>query len=119
MTDHLFVYGTLAPGRPNDHVLGEVAGTWRPATVKGTLLQKGWGSEFGYPGIVLDDQGEDVSGFIFSSEELTSHWDRLDEFEGDGYQRVITSAQVEDGSVIQAHIYVLRGNDLEQNPLGD
>lgn len=33
MPEHLFVYGTLAPGRPNAHVLAEVPGTWRPATI--------------------------------------------------------------------------------------
>ncbi len=26
----LFVYGTLAPGRPNEHVLVEVPGRWSP-----------------------------------------------------------------------------------------
>lgn len=57
MTDRLFVYGTLAPGRPNEHVLADVEGTWEPATVKGTLLQEGWGAAAGYPGIVLDDRG--------------------------------------------------------------
>lgn len=41
MTRRLFVYGTLAPGRPNAHVLAEVPGEWEPATVQGTLLQEG------------------------------------------------------------------------------
>jgi|GEM_PF-3969694 len=40
-------YGTLAPGRPNEHVLVEVPGHWEPATVKGTLLQEGWGAADG------------------------------------------------------------------------
>jgi hypothetical protein len=34
MTDRLFVYETLAPARPNEHVLAEVPGTWAPATVQ-------------------------------------------------------------------------------------
>ena len=108
MTDRLFIYGTLAPGRPNEHVLANVPGTWQPATVKGTLLQKGWGAKVGYPGIVLDERGDDVQGFIFSSEELSAHWSRLDEFEGDSYERVITSAKRGDGTVVKAHIYALK-----------
>ncbi len=110
MTDRLFVYGTLAPDRPNEHVLAEVLGTWEPATVKGTLLQEGWGAAVGYPGIVLHDVGDEVHGFIFSSEDLATHWARLDEFEGDGYERAVTSAELGDGTVVKAHIYVLKEN---------
>ena len=105
MTDLLFVYGTLAPGRPNEHVLAKVPGTWESAMVKGTLLQQGWGSALGYPGLVLDELGDTVHGFVFSSEALAAHWDRLDQFEGDGYERIITSAELGDGTVVQAHIY--------------
>jgi gamma-glutamylcyclotransferase (GGCT)/AIG2-like uncharacterized protein YtfP len=107
MTDRLFVYGTLAPGRPNEHVLAEVRGTWEPATVRGTLLQEGWGAAAGYPGIVLDDHADEVSGLIFASEELSAHWTRLDQFEGAGYERLLTSAKLQDGTLVEAHIYVL------------
>ena len=51
--EHLFVYGTLAPGQPNEHVLAPYAGTWTPATVRGELLDRGWGPENGYPSIAL------------------------------------------------------------------
>ena len=108
MTDRLFVYGTLAPGRPNAHVLAQVPGTWEAATVRGTLRQEGWGAAIGYPGIVVDERGEEVPGFVFCSEELSSHWARLDRFEGEGYQRVPVSARLEDGSVVQAQVYALR-----------
>ena len=108
MIDRLFVYGTLAPGRPNEYVLAKVPGTWEPATVKGTLLQEGWGAAVGYPGLVMDELGGDVQGFIVSSEELAAHWARLDEFEGEGYERVVTSAELEDGAIVQAHIYALK-----------
>ena len=108
MTNILFVYGTLAPGRPNEHVLSQIPGTWESATVRGSLLQQGWGSALGYPGIVLDEHGDVVHGFVFSSEELAAHWDRLDEFEGDGYERTITSVELINGTVVQAHIYVLK-----------
>ena len=64
MPDRLFVYGTLAPGRSNAHVLATVPGTWEPATVRGTLFPEGWGAALGYPGIVLSVEG---GGFRASS----------------------------------------------------
>ena len=111
MTHRLFVYGTLAPGRPNEHILADLAGDWEPATVTGTLLQEGWGAAAGYPGIVLDEDGREVQGLVFSSENLPQHWARLDEFEGEGYERVLTTVKLKDGTAVEAYIYALRGND--------
>lgn len=108
MTYQLFVYGTLAPGRPNEHVLADVPGKWKPATVTGTLLQEGWGATDGYPGIILEKQGTEVEGFLFSSKYLIEHWTRLDEFEGKDYERVITTAKLKDGTTVDAYIYQLR-----------
>ena len=108
MTDRLFVYGSLAPGRPNAQVLAQVSGTWEAATVRGTLRQEGWGAAIGYPGIVLNEHGDEVPGFLFCSEELDAHWARLDQFEGQGYKRVSVSARLEDGSVVHAQVYALR-----------
>jgi gamma-glutamylcyclotransferase (GGCT)/AIG2-like uncharacterized protein YtfP len=109
MTERLFVYGTLAPGRPNAHILAPVPGTWEPATVIGTLFQEGWGAAVGYPGIVLDAHGDRVDGLLFTSDRLTDHWARLDAFEGDGYARVMTRATLDDGTMVDAHIYALSG----------
>ena len=117
MTHRLFVYGTLAPGRPNEHVLADVPGEWEPATVTGTLLQEGWGAAAGYPGIVLDKHGGEVEGFLFSSERLAEHWARLDEFEGEGYERVVTTVKLKDGTVVDAYIYKLRGNGSPLDPV--
>ena len=110
MTERLFVYGTLAPGRPNAHVLAEVPGDWVPATVTGRLVQLGWGAAMGYPGIVLDDGPDVVEGFLFSSDAMAEHWDRLDAFEGAGYERVMTSAKLSDGTDVPAYIYTLVGD---------
>jgi gamma-glutamylcyclotransferase (GGCT)/AIG2-like uncharacterized protein YtfP len=107
MIHRLFVYGTLAPGQPNAHVLGDVPGSWEPASVTGTLLAEGWGAAIGYPGIVLDPRGETVPGLVFSSDALPEHWARLDDFEGDGYRRVLTTARLDDGSTVEACIYCL------------
>ncbi|MEL7536214.1 MAG: gamma-glutamylcyclotransferase family protein [Pseudomonadota bacterium] len=107
MTTRLFVYGTLAPGRPNEHVLAPLTGTWQPAVVRGTLLAEGWGAAAGYPGIVLDERGDDVAGFVFSSDDLPEHWQRLDDFEGEGYQRVLVNVALESGATVAAYIYAL------------
>lgn len=44
MTKRLFVYGTLGPGRPNEHVLRAIGGKWKEAFVKGYLWPQGWGA---------------------------------------------------------------------------
>jgi hypothetical protein len=45
--------GTLAPGQVNEHVLSDLDGTWLTGTVRGRLLDEGWGEAHGCPGIVL------------------------------------------------------------------
>ena len=107
MPHRLFVYGTLAPGRSNAHVLAPIPGEWEPATVTGTLLPEGWGAAAGYPGIVLDEHGAEVAGFLFSSDALPEHWPRLDAFEGEGYERVLTTATRTDGTTVEAYVYAL------------
>ena len=104
----LFVYGTLAPGRPNAHLLADIEGQWAPARVNGRLLPQGWGAAIGHPAIVLDDEGPEVDGFLLTAESLPTHWDRLDEFEGEGYERVLTMVRLVDGGSVAAYVYVLR-----------
>jgi len=108
MIERLFVYGSLAPGQANAHVLADVPGTWQPATVRGKLFSEGWGAAIGYPGIIPDESGDEVPGLVFSSEALSRHWPRLDEFEGEGYERVQIKATLEDGTLVDAFIYALR-----------
>lgn len=118
MVHRLFVYGTLAPGRPNEHVLAGIPGRWQPATVTGSLLQEGWGAAVGYPGIVLDEHGDEIGGLVFSSESLAEHWDRIDEFEGEGYQRVLTTVKLADGTAVDAYIYKLSGDGSSAGTAG-
>jgi gamma-glutamylcyclotransferase (GGCT)/AIG2-like uncharacterized protein YtfP len=110
MIDRLFVYGTLAPGRQNEHILADVPGVWEPASVTGRLLEEGWGAAVSYPGIVLDEHGTKVEGLLFSSASLAQHWTRIDEFEGPGYERVIATAKLKDGTAVDAYIYKLRAD---------
>lgn len=109
MVERLFVYGTLAPGRPNAHVLDTIEGSWEPASVTGRLRQEGWGAALGFPGIDLDEQGGEVAGFLFSAAKLADYWAALDAFEGEAYERVLTAVKRQDGSTVEAFIYALRG----------
>lgn len=101
----LFVYGTLAPGQPNEHIMTKIGGQWQRGTVTGKLIEEGWGAEMGYPGIVLDKDGGPIQGFVFCSANLEQHWPQLDEFEGCEYQRVLTEVALENGNQVDAYIY--------------
>ena len=102
----LAIYGTLAPGRVNHHQISALAGKWRRGTVKGKLFSSGWGAAHGFPGLILDPLGPSVDVHLFESPELPEHWARLDEFEGPGYRRVLTTVSTEEGEQ-SAWIYVL------------
>jgi gamma-glutamylcyclotransferase (GGCT)/AIG2-like uncharacterized protein YtfP len=118
MICRLFVYGTLAPGRSNEHVLADIPGEWERASITGRLVQGGCGAAVGYPGIVLDENGGEVEGFLFSSKNLAEHWARLDEFEGEGYERVPTTVKRKDGTAVDAYVYKLSGNGMPIRPTG-
>jgi len=62
----------------------------------------------GYPAITLDENGNEVEGFLFSSDNLSSYWEELDEFEGSAYERVIVNVILENKSTIEAYIYTLK-----------
>jgi gamma-glutamylcyclotransferase (GGCT)/AIG2-like uncharacterized protein YtfP len=101
----LATYGTLAPGRPNHHQLDGLAGRWSKGHVYGRLIDAGWGAGLGYPALVLDPEGSAVEVQVFASADLPAHWSRLDEFEGPGYRRVVTTVHTPNGEVA-ASIYV-------------
>jgi gamma-glutamylcyclotransferase (GGCT)/AIG2-like uncharacterized protein YtfP len=102
----LATYGTLAPGRPNAHLLSNLVGTWTLGAIRGHLHERGWGADNGYPGIVLDDAGPQVEVNVFTSRHLPAHWQRLDDFEGPGYRRVPVTV-TSDSGVVAAYVYAL------------
>ena len=106
--ENFFVYGSLQPGAPNEHVLAHVEGKWQPAVVRGRLVEKGWGASMGYPGLVLDEGGDAVRGHLLTSPNLDAEWPGLDELEGEEYERVEASVILESGETARAQIYVLR-----------
>jgi gamma-glutamylcyclotransferase (GGCT)/AIG2-like uncharacterized protein YtfP len=105
----LAVYGTLAPGRSNHEQLAHLPGRWFDGVVRGRLHDAGWGADLGFPGLVLDDDGDDIAVQLFEAESLRTEWPRLDAFEGPGYRRVAVHVRTSSGAV-QAHIYVLATN---------
>lgn len=104
---NLFICGTLALGKPNEHLLQDIKGTWMKGSIKGELVQSGWGANLGFPGIVLDSNGDQVHGLIFCSEELELHRWKLDEFEGKEYQRILTPALLENAKSVDTYLYAI------------
>ncbi|MEM9705583.1 MAG: gamma-glutamylcyclotransferase [Pseudomonadota bacterium] len=103
---HLAVYGSLAPGEKNAHVLADIPGVWCDGDVYGRLEKIGWGASAGYPGLILDRSAARVAVKLLASKELPLQWARLDAFEGGDYKRVATPVITSTG-VIEAYIYVV------------
>ncbi|ORM72586.1 hypothetical protein HA48_13755 [Pantoea wallisii] len=103
----LFVYGTLQPGHSNAHILENIGGEWLAGSVNGTFYERGWGAAADFPGIVLDQQGAHVNGYVFTSPRLDQHWPMLDAFE-EGYDRVEVAVTTVDGEQMRAWIYQLQ-----------
>lgn len=85
----LAVYGSLGPGRENEHVMTAIGGAWREGfAMPGVRQDGGWGAAIGYPGVVWKTGPSVVDVFVFDSAALPNHWDDLDAFEGDEYARL-------------------------------
>lgn len=105
--ERLASYGTLAPGEENQHQLDELDGRWIEGVVLGKRVKAGWGTWLGFPGFVLDPNGGQVKVHIFESKDLPQHWQRLDDFEGEEYKRVITTADTDEGP-LEVCIYEIK-----------
>jgi gamma-glutamylcyclotransferase (GGCT)/AIG2-like uncharacterized protein YtfP len=87
--ERLAVYGTLAPGRPNHHVVAPLGGEWTEGVVEGDLYPVGWGATLGYPAFRPRAGGPAVAVHVLTSPKLALAWPALDEFEGPGYRRIL------------------------------
>ena len=63
-THALASYGTLAPGRPNYHVVAPLGGEWVEGLIEGDLIPSGWGAELGFPGFRPRAGGETVAVWV-------------------------------------------------------
>lgn len=89
------------------HMLEAIGGTWEKATIQGEYFKAGSIQGFDYPGIILRDSGETIEGYIFISDNLSNHWDKIDAYEGAFYRRVITQAELADGRTVDTYVYEL------------
>ena len=106
----LAVYGSLAPGRENHHLLAKYPGSWSRGRVRGELINAGWGAAGGYLGLIPRDDGPWVAVQVFESPALTDAWPELDEFEGSEYRRVLVPVHSEDPDaplLYSAYLYAI------------
>lgn len=104
----LIVYGSLAPGESNHHIISHIDGQWSKASIKGRIIDNGWSSRTGYPEFqrTSEEDSETVEVFAFISEELDEHWDHIDAFERtESYIRSKIPCVLEGGKIIDAFIY--------------
>lgn len=107
MLERLFTYGSLQPGGQYVHLLAPAGADWQPATATGFVEANGWGHSIGYPALIIHADGKPVHGQLLSSYTLHELWSLLDEFEGEAYQRTITTVSLADGSEVAAYVYTL------------
>jgi gamma-glutamylcyclotransferase (GGCT)/AIG2-like uncharacterized protein YtfP len=105
----LAVYGSLAPGKLNHHIVAPAGGTWTAGVVTGAFSENGWGAAHGFPGLRWSPNGGTVRVSLLTSDALPNHWTRLDDFEGDDYMRILVPVSDEDSRVVTvANLYELR-----------
>lgn len=85
----LGVYGTLAPGQPNHHVVAPLGGEWTDGVVEGDLFRLGWGAALGYPAFRPRAGGDAVAVKVLTTPALPAAWPRIDRFEGADYRRIL------------------------------
>ncbi len=89
-TSHrLAVYGTLAPGQPNHHIVAPLGGAWTDGFIEGELLPVGWGAPLGYWAFRPRVGGTAVAVHVLTAPGLATAWPTLDRFEGPEYQRIV------------------------------
>lgn len=105
----LIIYGTLAPGKPNYSKIEHIKGEWKKAVIKGVLQNKGWGAELGFYGFkhANADEQTTIEAQVLFSDELVANWPYLDDFEGDGYKRILARYELENGEAGAGYIYAI------------
>jgi gamma-glutamylcyclotransferase (GGCT)/AIG2-like uncharacterized protein YtfP len=110
-TSHtLAVYGTLAPGQPNHHVVAPLGGEWTDGMIEGDLLPLGWGADLGYPGFRPRVGGDAVAVQVLTAPLLATAWPALDRFEGPGYERILVpvfSTELGPGQAGERRLYTV------------
>ena len=88
-SEKLAVYGSLAPGKTNHHIVAPLGGEWSDGLIVGDLFQTGWGAPLGYWAFRPRDGGERIPVKVLTAQKLPGAWGTLDEFEGNEYRRIL------------------------------
>ncbi len=103
-SDHcLIVYGTLAPGEKNHHIVVPFGGEWKEGEVRGRrfICRR-------YPSFEWDEAGDSISVKVLISQNI--NWEKLDQFEGEDYQRIKIPVKVGENFFL-GNIYAHRKRD--------
>jgi len=106
-SNHLIVYGSLAPGGPNHGLISELQGKWVEGWVTGEFLEKGWSAAMSFPALRWCPEGGDIKAHLLISPELPALWRRLDDFEGLEYERILAPFWAADGQVWVGNVYAM------------
>jgi len=88
-------------------MLADLDGAWSEGVIRGHRVEAGWGNTEGYPAFRPDPNGDDVAVHLFESRDLPAHWARLDEFEGDEYERIVVEVRCGNRTLL-ANVYASR-----------
>ena len=94
-SETLAVYGSLAPGRSNYHIVEPLGGEWSDGFIEGDLFQTGWGAALGYWAFRPRAGGNRIDVKVLKSSRLCGAWRMLDDFEGDEYRRILVAVMTE------------------------
>ncbi len=95
----LVTYGTLAPGRPNHHILSDLQGDWKNCTLEGHLEEVD-----GLPIFRWQASVRTIEASLLLSPDLPRRWRQIDRFEGSSYKRRLITVATDVGISV-ANIY--------------
>lgn len=98
-SNHLCVYGTLAPEKTNNDLLNNISGEWNDCIIKGDITLKD-----GLPFFNWNLTSTPIEVKLFVSKDLSNYQNRIDNFEGKSYKRILIPTQLNDRIRI-ANIY--------------
>ena len=100
----LAAYGSLTPGGTHHDQLDGVRGEWVAGVVRGRL------QDGPFPRLAPTPTADEIAvQLLRRADELPERWPRLDELEGDSYQRVLVVVELEDREVVIANLYAASG----------
>jgi hypothetical protein len=78
------------------------------------LEKKGWGADLGYYGFrhASNEEQKEIKVFVLLSDELVPNWQVLDDFEGNGYRRILAKYEIENGQTGVGNIYALNDDEI-------